>query len=140
MNEEVFPSMPKCCRKQIKYFTDKEFCPKITTKKPGGEIETTILSEKEAEEISNKYNNADFDPLDGTLVKLCDDVGAFLEAYNSETYGVRSRYLSEGIARIRNIYNEKDKKHKVLGKIDTRLFLQNIQTKSPIEVACSCLP
>lgn len=48
-----------------------------------------------------KFNNDEFDPRDGKLVKVCDLLAAFLEAHNSINNGVASPQLVEGRERIK---------------------------------------
>jgi putative hydrolase of HD superfamily len=52
----------------------------------------------------NKYNEDKFDPIDGRLIKLADEMAAFLEADQSIYHGITSRHLQEGMARIRFKY------------------------------------
>ena len=57
--------------------------------------------------------NADgFDPKDGTLLKVCDNLAAFIEAHTSVRTGISSPNLQEAIARIRA-----DFRHRTLGPL-----------------------
>ncbi len=54
------------------------------------------------DELHTKYNRDACDGKDGSLVKACDTLAAFLEVYSSIHHGVASPYLYEAMARIRN--------------------------------------
>lgn len=44
----------------------------------------------------NPYNEDKFNPIDGTALKACDRISAFIEATLSISHGVKSRELTEG--------------------------------------------
>lgn len=56
------------------------------------------------EELHNRYNEDRFDPKDGELLKVCDSLAAFLEAYTALRNGIASDHLQQGLWRIRNKY------------------------------------
>jgi putative hydrolase of HD superfamily len=53
------------------------------------------------EEIQERFNTDDFDPKDGSLVKACDLLAAFIEAHCSIRNGMTSPALQEAVARLR---------------------------------------
>lgn len=53
----------------------------------------------------DKYNHNQFNPIQGRLIKICDDIAAFMEAYKSIDYGISTHHLQDGLAYIRNKYN-----------------------------------
>lgn len=55
-------------------------------------------------ELQEKYNSDEFDPKDGELLKMCDSLAAFLEAYTALRNGIASDQLQEGLWRIRHKY------------------------------------
>lgn len=55
-------------------------------------------------ELQEKYNRDEFDPKDGELLKMCDSLAAFLEAYTALRNGIASDQLQEGLWRIRHKY------------------------------------
>lgn len=57
-------------------------------------------------------NTDAFDPKDGTLLKACDNLAAFIEAHTSVRTGISSPNLQEAIARIRG-----DFRHRTLGPL-----------------------
>ncbi|WP_031480746.1 HD domain-containing protein [Maridesulfovibrio frigidus] len=58
------------------------------------------------EELDALYNEDSFDPRDGELLKLCDHLAAFLEAYNSLQNGITSAHLHQAYWRISQRYME----------------------------------
>lgn len=46
-------------------------------------------------------------PVDGSLIKSCDQFAAFMEAQTSIHYGVRSKTLEEGMLELRNTLSQK---------------------------------
>lgn len=64
-------------------------------------------------EALHACGNADeFDPKDGTLLKVCDNLAAFIEAHTSVRTGITSPNLHEAIARIRSEF-----RHRSLGPL-----------------------
>jgi len=53
------------------------------------------------EEMQARYNDDVFDPKDGSLVKLCDLLAAFMEAHSSIRNGIASPALQEAVVRLR---------------------------------------
>ncbi len=51
--------------------------------------------------LKERYNEDKFDPKDGQLVKACDTLAAFIEAYSSIHNGLGSPHLYEAMARMR---------------------------------------
>ncbi len=54
------------------------------------------------DELQDKYNFNEFDPKDGTALKVCDKLTAFMEAYMSISNGTHSGDLYEAMSRIKN--------------------------------------
>ena len=48
-----------------------------------------------------QYNDDEYDPKDGELIKACDTLAAFIEAYSSIHNGLGSPHLYEAMARMR---------------------------------------
>jgi len=51
------------------------------------------------------YNEDCFDPKDGELLKMCDSLAAFLEAYTAIRNGISSDQLQQGLWRIHTTYS-----------------------------------
>lgn len=58
------------------------------------------------EELDSRYNDDIYDPKDGELLKLCDHLAAFLEAYNAMRNGITSSHLHQAYWRISQSYME----------------------------------
>ncbi|SDK31277.1 putative hydrolases of HD superfamily [Maridesulfovibrio ferrireducens] len=58
------------------------------------------------EELDSRYNDDCYDPRDGELLKLCDHLSAFMEAYNSLQNGITSASLQQAYWRISQNYME----------------------------------
>jgi putative hydrolases of HD superfamily len=86
VEEQILPLIPKALHSQIRYYTENEFQSKI------------ILDEKieivSTDVINQQYNEANFDPLDGEILRACDHLAAYLEAAISLQHGIRSNHIS----------------------------------------------
>ncbi|WP_243368515.1 HD domain-containing protein [Fundidesulfovibrio soli] len=58
-----------------------------------------------ANELQAFYNADQYDPKDGDLLKVCDSLAAFLEAYTALRNGIASDQLQQGLWRIRSKYS-----------------------------------
>lgn len=110
MKEEVLPLIPKPWHEEMKYFTEDEFENKIKK----GHIQEKGIKFSEI----NKYNQNEFSPLDGKLIKACDKLAAFIEANSSIEYGITSKYLEEA----REISYNKYKNSEISGTDFGRIF------------------
>ncbi len=99
MDKYVYPLLPERWHDEVKYFTKDEFSSKI---KHGGEVITVT-----SDEINGKYNDDSFDPIDGQIIRCCDHLSAFLEAYLSIEYGIRSHQIMSGYRNLREQYRGK---------------------------------
>ncbi len=70
------------------------------------------VREVEFNELQTIYNDDAFDPKDGRLLKLCDGLAAFLEAYTAVRNGIASDQLQQAIWRLRY-----DNRHEELGPL-----------------------
>lgn len=52
------------------------------------------------------YNENKYDPKDGELVKICDNLAAFLEAYVAIRHGVASDQIHQGLWRMRSMHRD----------------------------------
>lgn len=92
--QEIHPHLRKSWVSEIKFFTQDEFAYKTKKKK----------YYKYEEFKENIYS--DTRPLDGPLVKAADDFSAFLEAYNSINYGIKSQELENAMKSIAYKYKD----------------------------------
>jgi len=75
----------------------------------GSEFEATILQDGAArivswEQLQEQYNQNIFCPKDGHMLKICDHLAAFLEAYTALSNGITNAHLQQASWRIRNLY------------------------------------
>lgn len=97
VEERILPLLPRAWHDEIRFFVEDEFENKIIK-------EGKVVKGLSSEEISEKYNHDRFNPLDGKLIKVCDNLAAFIEASLSIKYGVKSPHLEEGKKRIQELY------------------------------------
>lgn len=88
VEEKIFPLLPPDWHKQIRYFIENEFNNKILL---NGEIQSVDTGV-----ISAKYNEDKYSPIDGEMVKACDELSAYIETSLSRACGITSRHLQEG--------------------------------------------
>jgi len=62
------------------------------------------VREVEAMQLQERYNEDRYDPKDGELLKMCDSLAAYLEAYTALRNGIASDQLQQGLWRIRSKY------------------------------------
>lgn len=93
---EIYPNLEQNWLDEIKFFTQSEFSTKILN----GQV-------VQPDEINLKYNADKFNPYDGTLLKGIDDFAAFLEAWSSIEYGIRSDELETAKKSIKLNYKDK---------------------------------
>ncbi len=77
----------------------------------GSEFVSTIIldgliREVNWDQLQTTYNQDRFDPKDGKLLKVCDNLAAFMEAYTSLRNGISSDQLQEALWRIRAEYQQ----------------------------------
>lgn len=75
----------------------------------GSEFEATILQDGAArivswEQLQGQYNEDRFCPKDGRMLKICDHLAAFLEAYTALSNGITNAHLQQASWRIRTLY------------------------------------
>lgn len=105
MEEIIFPLLPESWHDDIKYFTNNEFSSKI---KYDGDIVVVT-----SDEINEEFNEDKYDPIDGELIRGSDHISAYMEAYLSLKYGIRSEQMFLGYENLGDKY-----KDKVIGGID----------------------
>ncbi len=103
--KEIYPLLEDPWKDDIRYFTQDEFLNKIRS---NGKVEFV----GSVEEINEKYNNDEFSPYDGKIIRAADHLGAYLEAKSSIDFGIISEDLQSAIHTIKENYQIK------VGKID----------------------
>jgi putative hydrolase of HD superfamily len=88
VEEKIYPLLPAGWHKQIRYFIEHEFNNKILLNSEVQFVGTGV--------ISAKYNEDKYSPIDGEMVKACDELAAYIETSLSRSCGITSRHLHEG--------------------------------------------
>lgn len=101
----IFPMVTDEMRSDLEFYTQDEFSSKVTI--DGKLIKVT------SDEISEKYNKDGFLPIDGELIRGCDHLSAYLEAYLSIKYGTNSEQMQEGYHNLFASYE-----NRVIGSVD----------------------
>lgn len=57
-------------------------------------------------QLQEEYNCDCYDPKDGELLKVCDSLAAFIEAYTAMKNGITTDQLQQAVWKIRNDYNQ----------------------------------
>jgi putative hydrolase of HD superfamily len=100
VEEKILPLLPEHWHSEIRYFTLNEFDTKI--------IENGKARKVSPADINLKYNLDEYSPIDGTLLKACDKLSVFLEAYLSIKYGIDTGFLREGYCSTYKKYRDID--------------------------------
>lgn len=96
VNKELVPLMEEFYVDELMYFTNNEFDNRILQEGKFKSVSFDLLNEQ--------YNQENFYPVDGKLVRLCDHASALLEADISIKHGITSRHLESGRDNILSIY------------------------------------
>jgi len=96
MEREVYSLLPKKWRRQIRYFTEKEFTDFV--------IIDGKIQEVTSQQIVDSYNDDRYEPRDGTLIKAADDLAAFIEASVGIDNGSSSQELVDAKVQKRDKY------------------------------------
>ncbi len=88
MRKVIYPLVTDEIREELDYYTQDEFLSKI---KIDGRIVTVT-----SDEIFEKYNSDKYSPVDGEIIRACDHLSAYLEAYLSIKCGINSEQLEAG--------------------------------------------
>lgn len=99
MEAVIYPLLPKSWHREIRYFTKNEFSSKII-KNDKVEIVTS-------DKINELYNDDHFDPIDGEIIRGCDHLSAYIEAYLSLSYGISSEQIKGGYDHLTGKYDNK---------------------------------
>ncbi len=97
--EEIRPHLEPEWIDELEYYTEDEFKSKIRLEE-GVRMVTS-------DEINDNFDSNEFDPYDGELIKAADSFSAFLEAWSSQVYGVKSAELREAMTKIKDGYSNK---------------------------------
>ena len=86
VEETLLPLLPRYLREEMRYYVTDEFADKI---RPDGRLK--IVTDREL--MRTEYNSDSFDGIDGSLMKVADHIGAYIEASASIANGVATTHL-----------------------------------------------
>lgn len=92
----IYPLLPKSWHDEIRYFIQDEFASKI--------IKDGKVAMVTSDEICSRYNADEYSPIDGEIIRCCDHLSAYMEAYLSLEYGIRPRALMAGYNNLKAAY------------------------------------
>jgi putative hydrolases of HD superfamily len=101
MKTRIYPLLPRPWHEEFHYWVDQPFTNRIRQ-------DNRVVS-LSPEQIGTEFNQDDYDPLDGQMVKSCDLLSAFTEAYFSLKHGIRSRELKEACNSLDQNFQERSK-------------------------------
>jgi putative hydrolase of HD superfamily len=99
MKDRIYRILPLEWRSEMKIFAEDEFSDLITINQQPKVVSST--------KIRKQYNKDEFNPRDGSLVKACDDLAAFTEAYLAVRNGVTAEALYQTISDLKREYKNK---------------------------------
>lgn len=99
MREIIYPLLPPSWHGELEYYTQNEFDSKVMTDGEILSVTTDIINES--------YNSDEFSPVDGQLIRCCDHLSAYIEAYMSLDYGIRSEQMVTGYEHLQEKYKDK---------------------------------
>ena len=99
MREVIYPLLPPAWHREIEYYTQNEIDSKIID---DGEINMVT-----SDLINEKYNEDKYNPIDGQIIRGCDHLSAYIEAYMSLSYGIKSEQMQSGYDHLKGKYKDK---------------------------------
>lgn len=100
MKKIIYPLIPKDWLGQLEFYTQDEFDSKII-------VDNKIIKTT-SEEINKKFNNDSYSPIDGQIIRGCDHLSAYLEAFLSLKYGFESESVLSGYHNLFEQYKNKN--------------------------------
>lgn len=85
---------------ELKLYIDNEFNTSISSEDKSRKTVTE-------HDLYTQYNENKYDPIDGGLIKACDELAAFVEAYIAVENGATSNTFQEAIVGLKNKYLDK---------------------------------
>ena len=97
VKNELLPLMEDFYADELLYFTNDEFENRIR-------LNNGIIKHVSFEDLNDKFNSAQYSPVDGKFVRVSDHIAAFLEADSSINYGITSKHLRDGRKNLVKLY------------------------------------
>ena len=98
VKKELVPLMDDYFVDEVMYYTNDEFSNRVLI---DGKVKAVSW-----EELNEKYNSEEYNPIDGRLVRICDHFSALMEADISIKHGITSKHLISGREGTINHYKE----------------------------------
>lgn len=105
MEKIIYPLVTDEIRRDIEFYTQDEFSSKIT-------IDNKYVRVT-SDEINKSYNRDEFGAVDGEIIRGCDHLSAYLEAYLSLKCGINSEQMQEGYHNLFQQYENRE-----IGSVD----------------------
>lgn len=99
MKEVIYPLLPPSWHAEIEYYTQNEFDSKV--------IDDDEIKMVTSDIINEKYNDEKYNPIDGQIIRGCDHLSAYIEAYMSLSYGIKSEQMASGYEHLRQKHVDK---------------------------------
>lgn len=109
MCEKVFENIPRSWHSEMESFTVFEF------KSMLGTSSKRLI--KSTDEISKKFNDNKYDPMDGEIIRFADHLTAFMEAYLSVQNGIKNPEFKKAARKLHSKYHSHRIANKKFGKI-----------------------
>jgi putative hydrolase of HD superfamily len=107
--EKLLPLLPATWHQDINYFTENEFDNKCRF---NGKVEN-FKTPEDLESFIKAHRGKVTKVVDGSILKGCDHLAAFVEAYLSIEHGITSIHLKNGVQELSTSY-----RGKVIGGVD----------------------
>ena len=101
----IFPLVTDEIRADLEYYTQDEFSTRI--------IDGVEIIHTTSDDINKNYNDDRFNPIDGQIIRACDHLSAYLEAYMSLRFGIQSEQLQSGYHNLFQTYE-----NRIIGGVD----------------------
>ena len=98
VGEKILPLLPTEWHKDIINFTANEFANRVWE---------DGVAKVFTEDIPAKYNKDKYGAIDGRMLKGCDHLAAFMEAWLSMQYGITSKHLQSAVESLPKLYAAK---------------------------------
>jgi putative hydrolase of HD superfamily len=109
VDEKILPLLPDSWADDIEYYTQNEFADKYMI---GSEI-STFASEEALNTAIEAHRGEVHKVIDGEILKGCDHLAAFVEAFLSLEHGISSKHLTSAIRDLKAKYTGR-----VIGGVD----------------------
>jgi putative hydrolase of HD superfamily len=93
MREKIFPLLPVAWHGELRYFTENEFDTRYIKDGAPQKLENDFV-------IPPEYDRSELKPVDGVVLKCCDNLAALIEAVLSYKHGVFSDHLYTAVINI----------------------------------------